>query len=515
MTVDAPSMLCVSIRVLGSDPVFHGCGDGGVPEWPPSPLRVFQALVAAAASRWPTSEFKVIAAPVLEQLAGRVPSTIVAPESRPGVPFRIAVPNNDLDVLALSWSKGRLPNKQPAELKTMKTVWPTRLLVADDEPATIYYLYPLANVDGLDVSIVQWIARSVTHLGWGVDMVAADASVLSENEARLLRGVRWRMDPARGDRALRVPVSGRTETSSTLEDLMVRHRAFLSRVGPDTFCDVPPLIAFRSIGYRPPTDQQRREFVAFSLLKVDVTGPRVFDTVTRTREVAGMVRNAVARLAENNPFWADRPSNQFIHGKTPDGSLPASGADSPNRFFYLPLPTIAKYSDKGRRVEQVGAIRRLLIAAPAECGEELAWVRRALSGEELRDESGNAQAVLTILPRSDRVLRDYLDTAHCWSTVTPVLLPRHRGYSPAEAEEELRRAFVHAGFAPDLVERLELDWRRAGFRAGVSLASKYLPPENLANKPRYHVCVRFPHAVPGPIAVGSGRFRGFGLFART
>jgi CRISPR-associated protein Csb2 len=123
--------------------------------------------------------------------------------------------------------------------------------------------------------------------------------------------------------------------------------------------------------------------------------------------------------------------------------------------------------------------------------------------------------VLTILPRSDRVLQDYLDPAQDWSTVTPVLLPRHHGYAPAEAESELRRAFVQAGYAPDLVERLDLEWRRSGFRAGAELASKYLPPENLANKPRYHVKVRFPRPVPGPIAVGSGRFRGFGLFARA
>ena len=39
--------LCISVHFLGGE--FHGRGDHGEPEWPPSPLRLFQALVAAGA----------------------------------------------------------------------------------------------------------------------------------------------------------------------------------------------------------------------------------------------------------------------------------------------------------------------------------------------------------------------------------------------------------------------------------------------------------------------------------
>ena len=41
-----PSQFCLTFRML--DLRFHGRGDGGAPEWPPSPLRAFQALVCAA-----------------------------------------------------------------------------------------------------------------------------------------------------------------------------------------------------------------------------------------------------------------------------------------------------------------------------------------------------------------------------------------------------------------------------------------------------------------------------------
>ena len=49
--------------------------------------------------------------------------------------------------------------------------------------------------------------------------------------------------------------------------------------------------------------------------------------------------------------------------------------------------------------------------------------------------------------------------------------------------------------------------------AGLDLASRYIPPKNLDHRPRYHVRVRFPHPIPGPLAIGAGRYRGLGLFA--
>ena len=55
-----PAHLCLSVTFLDGE--FHGRRDGGESEWPPSPLRLFQALVATAAARWrdeSQSEFAV------------------------------------------------------------------------------------------------------------------------------------------------------------------------------------------------------------------------------------------------------------------------------------------------------------------------------------------------------------------------------------------------------------------------------------------------------------------------
>lgn len=218
----------------------------------------------------------------------------------------------------------------------------------------------------------------------------------------------------------------------------------------------------------------------------------------------------------------------FVHGKTSDGSKPPSGPSSPDRFQYLPLPTI------NPKLDRVESIRRILIAAPPHCSREVNWVRRAMAGAELVNHDGPA-ALLTILPGTDFVLKQYVEKSRVWSTVTPVILPgyddpdhlrrklrngvdaetqkRYLARLDARMEELLRKAFRQAGYSNDLVDQLELEWRDVGFRSGVDLASRYLPPENLGNAPRVHVQVRFPSEVQGPIAVGSGRFRGFGLFA--
>lgn len=339
-------------------------------------------------------------------------------------------------------------------------------------------------------------------------MVVGNAEVMSLEETENLTGDRW-LPTTDSNKRLRVPRQG------TLDELIRKHEAFLNRLvrdarGNESLNPVPPLSTYRMVSYRRASEPEPRQWAAFSILKSDASGYRPFDTIRRTRDVAGMMRSCVARLAKTmRPFgWSDNQINVFVHGKTPDGQHAASGEKSPDRFLYLPLPSI------NHQLNRVESIRRVLFAAPAHCNREIDWLRRALAGGELRNDQNETTGLLTILPGSDWVLRQYVDESATWCTVTPVILPIHDGYDPDKAAEWLRIAFEQAGYATELMSRTELEWRRVGFLAGADLASRYLTPKNLENKPRYHVRARFPHRIPGPLVVGSGRFRGFGLFAR-
>ena len=97
------SQLCVSVCFL--DSAFHGRGDGGEPEWPPSPLRLFQSLVSVAARLDPSGIGPNTRA-TLEWLERQQEPLIVAPVAEPSVGRRISVPNNALDIVARAWGRG-------------------------------------------------------------------------------------------------------------------------------------------------------------------------------------------------------------------------------------------------------------------------------------------------------------------------------------------------------------------------------------------------------------------------
>src|SRR5205823_5893324 len=135
-------------------------------------------------------------------------------------------------------------------------------------------------------------ARSVTHLGWVIDMVAANASVISEEDLANLAGEHWR--PVQDSRATgyRVPSEG------TLDELTAKHQNFLERIERDTkgnesFKPVPPLSTFRVVGYRRTTDPIPRPYVAYRLWHPQEDRMAYFPA-TRAVTVAGMIRHATA-----------------------------------------------------------------------------------------------------------------------------------------------------------------------------------------------------------------------------
>src|SRR5437762_4887218 len=116
--------LLLTIRWLDSR--YHGLlGREGPPEWPPSPYRLFQALVAGVARR---GELESTPGEALGWLQTLEPPIIVAPRTRPGQVVTRFVPNNDGD---------KKPNRQ--DRLTSKTSRPTLML----DPPHIYYIWEI------------------------------------------------------------------------------------------------------------------------------------------------------------------------------------------------------------------------------------------------------------------------------------------------------------------------------------------------------------------------------------
>jgi CRISPR-associated protein Csb2 len=284
-----PSHFCITLRFL--QPFCYGRGDGDEPEWPPSPLRVFQSLVAAAAAKWNERTRLDYAVPALEWLARQPsPSVIGAVGVASSVKYRTFVPDNTGDLAAGAWSRG---DTTRIVKRTEKDVRPTHL-IGD----AVHYLYPMADSDPEFIKHKETLvtaARSITHLGWGIDMVAGNASEISAEEALKLTGEHWRPTASPSATQLRVPREG------TLKALMEKHTAFLNRLSDGGFKPVPPLTAFDTVSYKRDTDSSSRPFVAFSILKADASGNRSFDTPRRCRDVAAWVRHATGEACKDWP----------------------------------------------------------------------------------------------------------------------------------------------------------------------------------------------------------------------
>jgi CRISPR-associated protein Csb2 len=489
-------------------PLFHGGGDEQVPEWPPSPLRLFQALVRTAAALYGKEEFGEKITPWLEWLERLEPPLIVAPPVIRGKPIPNWVPNNDQDLLMRAWARRSIPQKSAAELKTEKTIHPHHF----HNGSTLHYLWDVSSSPPPEKYLTAFhtIASHLFALGWGIDLIVAHAQWLNAKDVDGLTGIRWQP----GNRnfkgtGLRVPTGG------ILQGLLSRHQEVLGKLGGGTkYTPVPPLSGFDRAHYLAEGTRPGVPHVAFSLLRMEGTGFRSFDPVRHSARVAAMVRHTAALVAKNMG-WREEDVNTRIHGHTPDGSGRGESTSSQPRLAFMPAPSI---EPRGPGKLVAGNVRRVIVACLGKGGEELViWARRALAGQEIIDEaSGQPVAILAPLPEKDSQVLHYTRQAAVWITATPVVLPGYDEGKPSKQEQLVRKALLQTGVPGDLVRDAEIACRPVGFMAGMNLANRYRLPARLHTR-AVHVRIVWrdilgnPVEQEGPLALGSGRFRGLGL----
>lgn len=527
----AEQFFLISIRFLGDE--FHGRGDQGEPEWPPSPLRLFQALVATNARLGNQADKSLC---WLEQQPPPILITSYRAVIQPRG-YTTYVPDNVADLVAKSWVKGG--DKDISNFRSEKFIRPT-LLEANDTLPALHYLWPLeegAGIPARDEIVVA--ARSISQFGWGIDLVVADAVVISGEEAGRIGGERWQPSEASGGQPLRVPVPG------TLDDLRNRYMAFLNRISLDSniFNPVPPLAQFAVATYRRASEIALPPYAVFSIRKPDDSGFAAFSTTRRALHLSGMMRCAASRLDFATALgWDDNKVASFVmgHGE-PRGESdhqPVNGA----RLVFIPLPSIEwRGEPKGNCV---GTIRRVLVTVNGPiANEEFNRIVHQFEGRELVDEkTGEVVAFLRRQSDRDGAIKEYFAKSSKWVSVTPVILPgfddpgklrRRLNTDTLTAQEKanivlkletriealLRKALRQAGYPEELVQHAELQWRGVGFIQGTNLAKAYAVPDQHRRYRRLHVRVAWRNAkgeplpLAGPHCFGGGRFTGLGLFA--
>lgn len=456
---------------------YHGS------DWPPSPGRLFQALVAGAKTGAPARNWKADHESALAWLENLGPPNILARPKSDGHPYTLYIPNNSL--------------KNSQSTKTSKQVRPA--ILANHSPGLpdVVYRWHLDDEDAARVHLpaLDEVAARLRALGWGIDFAAAIASLDSDRSAP--EGLELFTPTARGQIALRVPKDG------LLAHLNECHKAFLARISSKGINPDTGPTRFTVERYSRANAGQVRRWLAFEMQTAD--GETFAERWDQAQTVAAWLRHAAGEALLQEEFdesWV----NSFILGHT-------APEDLGHRLSYVPLPSVGhQHSD--------GGIRRVMIVEPPGTTgtdtEALDVLRVKLSGSTLTDHDRKmTRAFLVPVTDSRRVLPFYTRTSRVWHTVTPLILHGHnaaRGrISILKTDRLMRQAFDAAGFPEPII--LEITFQSAPYWAGCEAASGIRVPQHLRQWPRVHVRVEFKEPIQGPVLAGIGRHCGIGVFA--
>jgi CRISPR-associated protein Csb2 len=472
--------LCITVKWLDSR--YHGLlSRDGPPEWPPSPFRLFQALVAGVARR---GDLDRELGQSLQWLEGLEPQhrlpVIITPRFFHGRIVTRFVPNNGSD---------KVLDRQ--KRLTDKTAQATIML---DEPV-VHYVWKLPD-NAPKVRSLIGASDCLSCLGWGIDMAYADGHVLDERGTETLTGVRWFPRPGvqRDDGTLRVAKEG------SMADLCRAHKSLLGRITHgEPLASVHKPEVFDQVFYSSSERPLGRPYEIFALNR---GGEPYRGVHAKIIHVAGMTRRESIKVMK--PYADSSWVEQFVAGHRKDS------VEGHEQFSYIPLPSIGhEHAD--------AMIRRVMIAAPFGREDELRHLADQLDGVPLQPEGGGEGPVLN-RQKTDGVTRIYVGTSRQWASVTPVILPGHDDHKPAKTMKLIERALRQSG----IDQPCTFTWGSTPNFPHCLTAHKYdrnnrhvgyYRPDHLESLTAVHLRLTFEHPVTGPLSIGAGRHCGLGVLA--
>ena len=472
---------------------YYGQEDGfnGVDGWPPSPGRLFQALVAGAARGARLLPEDERALKWLERLD---PPKIAAPSVRRGRAVRLFVPNNDLD--AVGGDPARI-----SEIRVGKQWRPCFF----DHKEPILYVWDFES-GSVQAERVCAVALRVCQLGRGIDMAWASGRVMDRDEAdAILNTHAGSLHTPRGAGKTATPHHG---TLDSLADRYRRRRTRLitegsGRKSRQLFVQ-PPKAFFRHTAYDAPPRH----------LHFELRGPKgefcPRPVATTVPLLVGLRDAAARRLQEALP-----PKSAMIERLIVGRG--AGGQDMVQRIRIIPVPSIGTE-------HTVPSIRRILVEVPSDCPirvDDLKWAFGGLQPYDLQ--TGEVWVGSLVSTEDSQMASRFMRQARTFQTTTPAALPgvhrRRLGIADEKSASERSReealasgavvqALRHAGVRvrPTDIRVQREPLQRRGVRAELFAAGSRFSKHAL-----WHVELRFAEPISGPLIIGDGRFCGLGL----
>jgi len=481
--------------------------------WPPSPGRLFQALLAGATcGSLLERRFEC----ALAQIEALDPPSIAAPFARRGATRTAYVPDNNMDSVLCDLSR-------VAEIRTSKKYTSEKIL-ATDEPLMYVWNLPNEWEKNVEADAICAMADKLYQLGRGTDMAWAHARTCNRSEAeRLLsefQGIVYRPTDSK-DRSitLAVPTSG---SLASLRDRFEAGGALFERIQ----LQKSSMVVKKSLPRAKFGEQAYNGESNLLLLELRSTERAEFAPwpLSRAAQLVEAIRNAAAarmkRTVPQNAALIER----YLIGR--------SSTDPATRLRIVPIPSVGmRYTD--------ASIRRVLIIRPPNCPLVKGDVLWVFTGLDLNLDYETGEVLGSVLPHlleaeGDAMLRSYHAPKGFgfkrWQTITPAALPEkvaRRRISPGriadEAEwksakerldEEERAAkcvlaaLRHAEVSTSVVE---LRLQREPFSERGERAEAFAKGTRFEARRLWHVSIEFAEPVAGPLAIGDGRFLGLGV----
>jgi CRISPR-associated protein Csb2 len=450
-------------------------------EYPPSPSRLFQSLIAASHTGIYGKVHMMVRDQALQWLESLPPPTIEAPAIREtGKGVINYVPNND---------DGRKDN--PLEhVRTAKSF--ISATFSGDTRLTYRWNFDGTAESRGSAETICAIARLMTHLGQHQDIVYAFGSIErtgSPTESKLIHH-----PVERTGGSWTAPLPGAYSAYRERYDQM------LEGISKDN-----TQIPVRQVDYRPTnTVSFDPPFAIYELWRNE--DERLRYDPRDLLQPTGMTRHAMIEWLKNHPaisnFYGNENTIRLVTGH--DSGKSYNGP----HIGCVPIPSL---HDEGLAD---GLIRRVLVVGFG-CEDERSReifksVTEGINGMSLRDR-GREIGYLKKGSSDDNLLRAFTRRSYrVWRTVTPIVLTgmmrRGRAIEPL-----IGRAMNQAGIDPNLIESIAAFGGPIVAKTAPALDYRIDRQSYLAQTPRYHAEVIFKQPVEGLLVIGRGRHSGLGL----
>lgn len=474
------------------------------PEWPPSPVRLIGALLAAAHRQdgSPDAEREVI-----ERLCGATHPTIVAPPSSPV---------NDQDPGSVAELRGpsRWAPRNYFGAKGRAQAGVEKVGVALGEQA-VTFEWPDLNLSADEEGLLRLLATEIAFLGTSRSPVIATVRTDPADDSPVDTGWQPATEDSSGSSLwVRVP------DAKTIAAFDARHalrRSERDRVESAQFAPSPAL--GRTVAYVPRGQQHPDSSTLFDpewwgemlIVPLDTARSEIVPRISASYLVARAMRTALLGAFADPGHPGEAPPILRSRGNDPHCAI-VPLADILHRHSKGAILGVAIVLPSGQRVTDLPAQRHRI-------EEGLASL--------LRETEDSPQRHLQIPDAGKLFLRRpslvkpwpatldrhrYLKASRTWATATPIVHSRWAKKKHGGLATQIQRDLEHVGLpAPERIEILS----SSPFPGAATkpVARNRVPPSwrSSMDGPMSHVRLTFDRPVAGPVLIGKARHFGLGL----